>query len=131
MIDYQAGTGLVVQTGADVCADTVKINGNFSGGGTICGRQAYTLNFTVLIEGFYNSSSNIMVSDTVTVYLRNATVPFGKKDSAKSVLNRSGTGSFIFFNITNGTNYYVVVKHRNSIELEQFCQSLFIGNINI
>ncbi|MDQ3020236.1 MAG: hypothetical protein M3R36_06670, partial [Bacteroidota bacterium] len=116
VLNYQSGTGVVVQPGADVCADQVIINGTFSGGGTICGRTAYVLNLTALIQGFYNSSSNTMVSDTITVYLRNATTPFAKKDSAKSVLNNSGAGSFIFFNITNGTNYYLVIRHRNSIE---------------
>ncbi|MDQ3019143.1 MAG: hypothetical protein M3R36_01020 [Bacteroidota bacterium] len=116
VLNYQSGTGVVIQPGADVCADQVVINGTFSGGGTICGSIAYSLNLTAFIQGFYNPSSNSMISDTVTIYLRNATTPFAKKDSAKSVLTASGTGSFIFFNITNGTNYYLVIRHRNSIE---------------
>lgn len=33
---FDAGTDLVLQTGANLCADAVIINGSWSGGGTIC-----------------------------------------------------------------------------------------------
>jgi hypothetical protein len=35
-ITYDAGTSIVIGTGADECANNVIINGSFSGGGTIC-----------------------------------------------------------------------------------------------
>lgn len=35
-ITYDAGTTIDIQTGADVCATNILINGTFSGGGTIC-----------------------------------------------------------------------------------------------
>jgi len=35
-INYSAGTTLEVQTGADVCANNIYINGSWSGGGSIC-----------------------------------------------------------------------------------------------
>ncbi|NOS85662.1 MAG: T9SS type A sorting domain-containing protein [Ignavibacteria bacterium] len=35
-ITYDAGTSIEVQTGADVCATTININGTYSGGGSIC-----------------------------------------------------------------------------------------------
>jgi hypothetical protein len=35
-ITYNAGTSIEVQTGADVCATSIIINGSFSGGGTLC-----------------------------------------------------------------------------------------------
>jgi hypothetical protein len=35
-ITYDAGTTLEIQTGADVCATNIYINGTYSGGGTIC-----------------------------------------------------------------------------------------------
>ncbi|MEP7146624.1 MAG: hypothetical protein ABI792_06410, partial [bacterium] len=75
-----------------------------------------TLNLTAIIQGFYNSSTDTMVSDTMKVYLRNFTSPYSKVDSSVSMLDSSGAGVFNFGNITNGTNYYLVVKHRNSIE---------------
>lgn len=116
VLNYQSGTGIVVEPGADVCADQVIINGTFSGSGTICGSTPYILNLSALIEGFYSSSSNTMVSDTVVIYLREAVSPFVKVDSARNVLSENGEGSFVFFNISNETNYYIVIKHRNSIE---------------
>ncbi|MDQ3022715.1 MAG: hypothetical protein M3R36_19445 [Bacteroidota bacterium] len=124
-LNYQAGTGVVIQPGADVCADKVTINGTFSGGGTICGATAYVLNLTVFIQGFYNPASNTMVADTATVYLRSSTTPFGNIDSSKSILTSTGAGTFIFFNITNGTNYYIDVRHRNSIETWSFSAVAF------
>ncbi len=126
-IVYQTGTSLEVQTGASVCADTVIISGTFSGGGTICG-LLYTLNLTAFIEGFYNPVSNIMVSDTAIVYLRNATSPYALIDSAKSILNSSGAGTFTFANPINGVDYYIVLKHRNSIETWSSAGNSFASN---
>lgn len=114
-INFQAGTIIEVQTGASVCADTVRVSGTFTGGGTICG-LLYTVNLTALMEGFYDSSTDLMVSDTATVLLRNGTSPYDIIDSAVSVLNSAGNGAFAFANPVNGTGYYIVFKHRNSIE---------------
>ncbi len=116
VMNFQAGTSIEVQSGADISADQVIINGTFSGGGTINGSLVYFLNLNTFIEGFYNSASNTMVSDTLLVYLRNAASPYEIIDSARSVLTPNGIGSFTFFNISIGTNYYMVIKHRNSIE---------------
>jgi hypothetical protein len=116
VLDYQTGTGLEIQTGADVCADQININGAYSGGGTICGGSAYILNIIGFIQGFYDPATNFMVPDTITVYLRNVFPPFAIVDSAKEVLNLSGAGTFIFPNAVNGVYYYIVLKHRNSIE---------------
>ena len=74
------------------------------------------LNLTVLIQGFYNDVSGLMVKDTVTVLLKNVTTPYVTIDSGKIVLDSLGQGTIKFSNaIRNGT-YYVVVRHRNSIE---------------
>jgi hypothetical protein len=75
-----------------------------------------TLNLTALIQGFYNNITNTMVRDTVRVYLRNTSSPYSIVDSAKSVLDSTGYGTFYFPNAVNGTLYYIVIKHRNSIE---------------
>lgn len=71
---------------------------------------------TSFIEGFYNSLTENMVSDTGKVYLRNTFSPYTFIDSSKAVLSSSGKGTFYFLNIVNGINYYIVLKHRNSIE---------------
>lgn len=74
------------------------------------------LNLTLFIQGFYNESGNSMVPDTVTVYLRNANSPYGLIDSARTIVIASGQGIFSFENASNGVNYYLQIKHRNSIE---------------
>ncbi|MEO8664415.1 MAG: SBBP repeat-containing protein [Ignavibacteria bacterium] len=71
---------------------------------------------TGFVQGFYNAASNNMISDTARVYIRNTVSPFAIIDSAKSKLNSLGTGLFSFPNAVNGTNYYIVLRHRNSIE---------------
>ena len=75
-----------------------------------------TLHLTALIEGFYNNVTNKMIKDTVRVYLRNSTLPFAIVDSSKSVLDSTGNGILNFFNAANSIPYYIVIKHRNSIE---------------
>jgi hypothetical protein len=74
------------------------------------------LNLTMIIEGFYNSTSNLMSQDTATVYLRSGISPYAKIDSAKTFLSNSGNGSLSFSNALNGVNYYIQISHRNSIE---------------
>ncbi|MEO8210372.1 MAG: CHRD domain-containing protein [bacterium] len=74
------------------------------------------LNLTTLIQGFYNSFSHTMIPDTINVYIRNTNSPYIQIDSAKEKLNSSGVRTFDFFNAINGIGYYLVVKHRNSIE---------------
>jgi len=75
-----------------------------------------SLNLTSFIEGFYNQISNNMVADTARIYLRNNSSPYNIIDSSKGILNLSGTGTFNFLNAVNSTNYYLVFKHRNSLE---------------
>ncbi len=76
-----------------------------------------TLTLTTLIQGFYNNTNNTLNQrDTVTVYLRNVSSPHAIVDSAKGVIDSlTFTGSFDFRNAPTGT-YYIVVKHRNTIE---------------
>jgi hypothetical protein len=75
-----------------------------------------SLNLTAFIEGFYDPVKNNMISDTVRIYLKNASSPFINIDSSKGLLSSSGAGNFLFLNAMNGVSYYLVVKHRNSIE---------------
>ncbi|HMQ69983.1 MAG TPA: integrin alpha, partial [Ignavibacteria bacterium] len=79
---------------------------------------APSLTLNALIQGFYNSSTDLMVRDTVTVYVREYFSPFTVLDSAKFYLSTSGSATMSFSNtgILNGAMYYLEVKHRNSIE---------------
>ena len=81
------------------------------------------LNLTVLIEGFYVAGGNMLgvaaptVSDTVTVQLRQTTTPFGLVHSTTAPLNLAGQASISIPGAYSGNSYYIVVKHRNSIEI--------------
>ncbi|HMS64166.1 MAG TPA: hypothetical protein PKD83_02800 [Ignavibacteria bacterium] len=70
----------------------------------------------IAIESLLKNNSTHFVSDTITIYLSNTLSPALKLDSAKSVLNsQTLTGLFYFNkNISNG-NYYLIVRHRNSL----------------
>ena len=74
-----------------------------------------TLNLTMFIEGFYNAGSDSQVSDTITVELRNSASPFAVADQTSAFVSANGTVQVKFGNAANG-NYYIAVKHRNSIE---------------
>ena len=76
-----------------------------------------TVNIKVIPEGFYNSSSDILnMSDTVKAYLHGSASPYVEIDSAVSVIDPvTFSGSFKFLYAPTG-NYYIVIKHRNTIE---------------
>ena len=94
------GTGTAPDIGAD----------EFNSG------SSKNLNLTMLIQGFYNAVTNSMIRDTVRVYLRNSSSPYAIVDSAKAYLSSTGAGTFPFQNASNDVNYYLHLKHRNSIE---------------
>ena len=74
------------------------------------------LTLSSLVEGFYNSSTNLMVRDTMRVFVRNSSSPFAIIDSGKTYLSTAGSGTITFNNAANGVNYYLQLKHRNSLE---------------
>ncbi|MDZ4711896.1 MAG: SBBP repeat-containing protein [bacterium] len=79
-------------------------------------QPSFLLNLTSFIEGFYNPVSNSVISDTASVYLRSIISPYSKVDSSKSALSTAGIGSFYFSSVADGVNYYIITKHRNSLE---------------
>jgi len=74
------------------------------------------LNLNLFIEGFFNPFSNTMIQDTVRVYLRKTFFPFAIVDSSKAFLSNTGFANFKFNRAVSDSGYYLVVKHRNSIE---------------
>jgi hypothetical protein len=80
------------------------------------GVPASTINIKVIPQGFYNTASQqLNMRDTVRAYLHSNVSPYNVLDSAISVIDSvTFTGAFTF-NQPSGT-YYIVVKHRNSIE---------------
>ncbi|MBK8551177.1 MAG: immune inhibitor A [Ignavibacteria bacterium] len=74
------------------------------------------LQLNLFIQGRYNEITNSMSGDTLQILLRNNVPPFSLIDSAKNYQGSSGIGSFNFPSAVNGIDYYIIVKHRNSIE---------------
>lgn len=71
----------------------------------------------VIPQGFYDVMNNrLRMNDTLTVYLRNSSAPYAIVDSARGVLDSIGFSCQITFGNALSGSYYVVVKHRNSIE---------------
>ena len=79
-------------------------------------KRTKVFKLNAVIEGFYNPTTNLMIPDTVSVQLRSENSPFTVLDSARGLLSSSGTASLIFNNVADDQTYYVVLKHRNSIE---------------
>jgi hypothetical protein len=93
------------------------ITSNFIAPGPELTPSEITASVSVIPEGFYNAVSNQQsMSDTVMAYLCSSASPFAAVDSALGVINSvSHTGEFTFTNASSG-NYYIKLKHRNSIE---------------
>lgn len=82
------------------------------------------LNLKVLVEGFYSGAGQMtspvqdpMVSDTITVALYDSLNVTGPPAFVTSgVFDISGNGTFAFPSAVIGNRYYIVLRHRNSIE---------------
>lgn len=90
-------------------------------------QREYELNITCLIEGLYDGEK--MKSDTVKVELRNAISPYSLVEDKNIVLDSAGRGSATYTSISEGINYYMVIKHRNALETWSQSPQQFIGGV--
>ncbi len=82
------------------------------------------------IQGLYNPSLNNTKTDSIYVFLRTASPPFAIVDSAKAYINANGVGVYTFVNnVVNNVNYYIEVKHRNSISIWSKTPQSFTNNL--
>jgi hypothetical protein len=71
------------------------------------------LTLTAMTEGLWHGTDGgFVVSDTLRVYLRNAVSPYNRIDSVRRY--HGFLSSFVYSKPTN--NYYLHLRHRNSIE---------------
>jgi len=76
-----------------------------------------TFNISVAIEGLYNSAANRQNRrDSVTVLLKNTSPPYATVDSSRSIIDSISLTAQMKFDYAPAGNYYIVVKHRNSIQ---------------
>lgn len=117
----------------EICGNAIDDNCN----GTIDEGCTITLNLKVFIQGFYNVGSLMtsplsnpsfpLLCDTITVELHQAVPVYGLAYSVKKTINTSGNGQFIFPAAVLNNSYYIVVRHRNSIETWSKNPVLFSG----
>ena len=69
-----------------------------------------------------------MISDTVKIYLRESISPHMIVDSTSGLLNNSGSGTFSFSKADNATGYFIVLRHRNSVETWSSGVNMFTVN---
>jgi len=82
-----------------------------------------------LLEGHYNSSTDNNIEDTICIFLRNTIIPYYTiADSAKVVLDSNGQGIVDFTNAVNDVWYFLIIKHRNSIETWSNQMIMFHGD---
>ena len=82
---------------------------------------------SVLIESLYNGST--MISDTITVELRNDFYPHSLVSQSTVVLDNSGNGTAGFLSGANNIPYYIVIKHRNALETWSSSAVSFSNNV--
>jgi len=86
------------------------------------------LNLSATVEGFYDDGADVMTADTAMLYLRNSSSPYAFVDSSKSVIGINSTGTFNFTNVNNGTPYFIILSHRNSLETWSASTQTFTAN---
>jgi hypothetical protein len=84
------------------------------------------ISITVIPQGFYDVAFNrLNTRDTVTALLRSVDSPYSLIDSARGVIDSLTFTIKFGFKIAPTGTYYIVIKHRNSIET--WCKSGGIG----
>lgn len=89
---------------------------NFIIGGNV------TLNIRVIIEGFHIGGGQMtgvlspLICDTIVVNLAESTFPYSIINSVKDVISINGDGNFVFPSSAFNNSYFIVIKHRNSLE---------------
>jgi Putative metal-binding motif len=84
------------------------------------------LGLTVLIEGYYLGGGMMYAAlqdtlhplncDTVEVSLASASPPYAIIQSVTNVIQTNGFGTFNFTGAIQGRSYFIVIRHRNSLE---------------
>ncbi|MBK9320357.1 MAG: SprB repeat-containing protein [Bacteroidetes bacterium] len=83
-----------------------------------------SISLRLFIEGFYDGNQTMTavanasagIADTVTLELHETVAPYGIIQSASSAIDTSGWGEFVFPASLWQQSFYIVIKHRNSLE---------------
>ena len=107
--------------------DCVRWFNPFTAPGHCSGTYPVTLNLRVLIEGYYHGNAGMKavvneslypgICDSITVELHHSTGNHALLQNMKGIVDRSGNGTFLFTNTIYNGSYYIVVKHRSTLEV--------------
>ncbi len=78
--------------------------------------KEYVVRSRQFIEGFYRTSLNLTITDTIKYKLRNTQSPYAIVDSAQGVISSNGYFTFYPTAVSSGAFYFLSLQHRNSIE---------------
>lgn len=136
VLTASGGTNHLWSNGATTASITVFSSGNYTLAANGCNVVdtmpvlvtycEQTVGLKIYIEGFYNPATDNMVAaidpvnlplicDSVSVLLVDAGTLL-TAGTVKGLINTAGIGSFFFNALQPGRNYYIVVRHRNSVE---------------
>jgi hypothetical protein len=129
-----ANTGLIYVGQTNGCSTQSSINFTLSNPTNI------QLNIKAFIQGFYIGGGQMnavldpialpLVTDSIKLSLMTAFFPYNEITSRTGIIHTNGNASFIFPSTFANNNYYLVVKHRNSIETWS-SSPVFIGNSDV
>lgn len=89
----------------------------------VVGNPDLSVHLKVLIEGFYKGAGQMIgvlspsICDSIEVCLADPSHPYSILYSVKGTIDLSGTGDFTFVGAGVNEYYYIVVKHRNALEI--------------
>lgn len=80
-------------------------------------KVATSLNLKSIPEGLYDEVNDVSkLKDTVRIYLRQTSSPYNLSDSATGVTDSLSITTMLNYYNTASGNYYIVFRHRNSLE---------------
>ncbi len=108
--------GAVNTTTHTLTANGLSVFGEFTAGAASGFLGIGYLTVKVVPQGYYNSGGFLNSRDTVKICLAQSSAPYTIVDSAYTILDSlSFNAQGAFSNVSSGS-YYLVIKHRNSVE---------------
>ena len=108
--------GAVNATGHQIIGTALTSFGVITAGDASAFASGGTVVVKVIPQGFYNDGDYLNCSDTITVLLAEAASTHAIVDSVSVMLDSISFQASALFATAESGNYYLVVKHRNSIE---------------
>jgi len=136
------GNGTNCSAGTSIAGDLISDNSATSTIQVVA-PPVTTLNLKAFIQGYYLGGgfmnptlslqglpNPVTHCDSLTVELHNSTSPYALAYSFKGVLLTNGNMACNYPSAINGNSYYIVLKHRNSLETWSASPKAFVSGAN-